>query len=160
SLVGANSPTTLATILQLDPIYVNFNVADQELQRYRAALAAKGVTREDLGPIPVDVGLDTENGYPHSGKIDYVAPLVDNTTGTVAVRAVFENKGHPLLPGSFVRVRVALQRDVPALLVPTAAIGRDQAGSYVLAVGSGDVVQQKRVTLGPTVDTMRVVESG
>jgi len=160
SLVGANNPTKLATILQLDPIDVNFNVSDQELQRYRAALAAKGVTREALGPIPVEVGLDTETGYPHSGTVDYVAPLVDNTTGTVAVRAKLANEGHPLLPGNFVRVRVPLQRDVPALLVPTAAIGRDQAGSYVLTVGSGDVVQQKRVTLGPTVDTMRVVDSG
>jgi RND family efflux transporter MFP subunit len=161
SLVGANGPTKLATILQLDPVYVNFNISDQDLQRYRAALAARGIDpRDQAGTIAVEVGLQTETGYPHSGKIDYAAPLVDNTTGTVAVRAEFANDRHVLPPGAFVRVRVALQRDVPALLVPTAAIGRDQAGSYVLAVGSGDVVQQKRVTLGPTVDAMRVVESG
>lgn len=161
SLVGANGPTKLATILQLDPVYVNFNISDQELQRYRAALAARGIDpRSQAGTIAVEVGLQTETGYPHSGKIDYAAPLVDNTTGTVAVRAELPNDGHVLAPGAFVRVRVPLQRDVPALLVPTAAIGRDQAGSYVLAVGSGDVVQQKRVTLGPTVDAMRVVETG
>lgn len=161
SLVGANGPTKLATILKLDPVYVNFNISDQELERYRAALAAKGIDpRSQAGAIAVEVGLQTETGYPHGGKIDYAAPLVDNTTGTVAVRAELANDGHVLVPGAFVRVRVPLQRDVPALLVPTTAIGRDQGGSYVLAVGSGDVVQQKRVTLGPTFDTMRVVETG
>jgi RND family efflux transporter MFP subunit len=161
SLVGANGPTKLATILQLDPVDVNFNISDQELQRYRAALAAKGLVARDLaGTIPVEVGLQTETGYPHSGKIDYVAPLVDNATGTVAVRAVLANEARGLPPGSFVRVRLALAQDVPALLVPPAAVGRDQAGSYVLAVGTGDVVQQKRVVLGSTYEGMRVVESG
>lgn len=160
SLVGANGPTKLATILRLDPVYVNFDVSDQELQRYRAALAAKGLTRDQVGPVPVDVGLQTETGYPHTGKVDYVAPMVDNATGTVAVRAELTNEGRALPPGSFVRVRVPLQQNVASLLVPATAIGRDQAGSYVLTVGSGDVVQQKRVTVGPAVDTMRVIDSG
>jgi RND family efflux transporter MFP subunit len=161
SLVGANGPTKLATILRLDPIDVNFNVSDQELQRYRAEMTARGIdARDQAGTIPVEVGLQTETGYPHSGKIDYVAPLVDNGTGTVAVRAVLANEGRALAPGSFVRVRLALARGVPALLVPPTAIGRDQAGSYVLTVGSGDVVQQKRVTLGPTYEGMRVIDSG
>jgi RND family efflux transporter MFP subunit len=161
SLVGANGPTKLATILRLDPVYVNFNVSDQELQRYRAAAAAKGIDVRKEGPtIPIEVGLQTETGYPHSGKIDYLAPLVDNATGTVAVRAEVPNGGQALPPGAFVRVRLALAQDVPSLLVPATAIGRDQAGSYVLTIGSGDVVQQKRVTLGPAADTMRVVDSG
>ncbi len=160
SLVGASGPTKLATIVQLDPIDVNFNVSDQELQRYRAAVAAKGLTPDQVGPIPVEVGLPTETGYPHTGKIDYVAPLVDNTTGTVAVRAVFANGDRRLPPGSFVRVRVPLQRDVPSLLVPATALGHDQAGDYVLTVGADNVVQQKRVTLGQLVGSMRVVETG
>jgi RND family efflux transporter MFP subunit len=161
SLVGANGPTKLATILRLDPVYVNFNVSDQELQRYRAAEAARGIdVRNQVGTIAVEAGLQTETGYPHSGKIDYVAPLVDNTTGTVAVRAELVNEGRALPPGSFVRVRIPLAQNVPALLVPPTAIGRDQAGSYVLAVDSGGVVQQKRVALGPAYDGMRVVDSG
>src|SRR6185437_3122214 len=93
SLVGASGPTKLASIVQRDPIYVGFNVRDQELQRLRAALAARNITREQLGSIPVEAGLQTETGYPHPGHIDYVAPLVDNTTGTITVRAVFENGG-------------------------------------------------------------------
>jgi membrane fusion protein, multidrug efflux system len=160
SLVGANGPTKLATLVQLDPIYVTFNVSDQELQRFRAALAARNVTLEQLGPMPVEVGLQTESGYPHTGKIDYVAPLVDNATGTVTVRAVFENGGRILPPGGFVRVRVPLERDVPSLLVPEVALGRDQAGSYVLTVGNDGIVQQKRVTLGASVGSARVVMTG
>jgi RND family efflux transporter MFP subunit len=161
SLVGANGPTKLATILRLDPVYVNFNVSDQELQRYRAELAARGIdVRSQVGTIAVEVGLQTETGYPHGGKIDYVAPLVDNATGTVAVRAELANEARALPPGSFVRVRIPLVQNVPALLVAPTAIGRDQAGSYVLTIGDGNVVQQKRVTLGPAYDGMRVVDSG
>jgi RND family efflux transporter MFP subunit len=161
SLVGANGPTKLATILEFDPIDVNFNISDQELQRYRAAMAARGINvREQAATIPVEVGLQTETGYPHSGKIDYVAPLVDNSTGTIAVRAVLANEARALLPGSFVRVRVALAENVPSLLVPPTAIGRDQAGSYVLVVDGNGIVQQKRVTLGPISDGMRVIDNG
>jgi RND family efflux transporter MFP subunit len=160
SLVGASGPTKLATIVQLDPIYVTFNASDQELQRLRTALAARNITREQLGSIPVEVGLQTETGYPHTGKIDYVAPLVDNTTGTVAVRAVLENGNRTLPPGGFVRVRVPLEREVSSLLVPEVAIGRDQAGNYVLTVGTDGIVNQKRVTLGISDGNMRVIATG
>ena len=137
-VVGGNEMTKLATIVQLAPIYVNFSISEQDEQRIRAAMAAKGITRDTLGPVPVEAGLQTETGYPHAGTLDYVAPMVDATTGTLAVRAVFANKEHVLLPGSFVRVRVPLQRDVPALLVPDVALGADQGGRYVLVVGADD----------------------
>ncbi len=81
-------------------------------------------------------------------------------TGTLAVRAEFANKDHVLLPGSFVRVRVPLQRDVPALLVPDVALGADQGGRYVLVVGPDDVVAQRRVQVGVLMGEMRVIESG
>ena len=123
-------------------------------------MAAKGITRDTLGPVPVEAGLQTETGYPHAGTLDYVAPMVDAATGTLAVRAVFANEDHVLLPGSFVRVRVPLQRDVPALLVPDVALGADQGGRYVLVVGADDVVAQRRVQTGVLMGEMRVIESG
>ena len=159
-MVGANGPTKLATIVQLAPIYVSFNMSEQDVERVRAAMAGRGVTLTQLGPIPVDVGLQTEQGYPHAGKLDYVAPLVDTTTGTVTVRGVFENEGNVLLPGNFVRVRLPLQRNLQALLVPAIALGSDQAGSYVLVVGPDNVVAQKRVTVGTSVGEMRAIDSG
>ncbi len=159
-VVGGNELTKLATIVQVAPIYVNFSISEQDEQRIRAAMAAKGITRDTLGPVPVEAGLQTETGYRHAGTLDYVAPMVDAVTGTLAVRAEFANKDHVLLPGSFVRVRVPLQRDVPALLVPDVALGADQGGRYVLVVGPDDRVSQRRVETGVLMGEMRVIESG
>lgn len=159
-VVGGTEMTKLATIVQLAPIYVNFSISEQDAQRIRAAMAAKGITRATLGPVPVEVGLQTESGYPHAGTLDYVAPTVDATTGTLAVRAELANEDHMLPPGSFVRVRIPLQHNVPALLVPDVALGADQGGRYVLVVGPDDVVAQRRVKTGILMDGMRVIESG
>jgi RND family efflux transporter MFP subunit len=158
--VGAsNSPTKLATIVQLDPIWVNFNVSEQDVQRVRANLRARGLTPADLKQIPVEVGLQTETGYPHKGTLDYAAPTVDTSTGTLAARGVIDNAKLELLPGYFVRVRVPLEAR-EALLVPEIAIGSDQAGRYVLVVNADNVVEQRKVEPGFTVDTMRVIEKG
>jgi RND family efflux transporter MFP subunit len=118
------------------------------------------ITLHSLGPIPVEVGLQTETGYPHAGTIDYVAPMVSAGTGTLSARAVFPNKDFVLLPGSFVRLRLPLQHDVPALLVPDVAVGADQAGRYVLVVGPDDLVAQRRVQPGVLMGQMRVIDSG
>ena len=104
-----------------------------------------GVTLKDLGPIPVDVGLQTEQGYPHTGTLDYVAPEVDASTGTLAGRAVLENKDAVLQPGLFVRVRIPKQKDVESLLVPDIALGNNQQGRYLLIVNDKNVVEQRQV---------------
>jgi RND family efflux transporter MFP subunit len=158
--VGAsNSPTKLATIVQLDPIWVNFNVSEQDVQRVRANLRAQGLTLADLKQIPVEVGLQTETGYPHKGTLDYAAPNVDPSTGTLAARGIINNSSYSLLPGYFVRVRVPLESK-EALLVPEVAIGSDQGGRYVLVLNADNVVEQRKVQAGFSVDSMRVIESG
>ena len=81
-------PTPLATIVQLDPIYVNFNVSEQDVLRVRADAKRRGITIQRFTQLPVEVGLQTENGYPHKGKLDYVAPTINQSTGTLAVRGV------------------------------------------------------------------------
>ncbi|HAR26142.1 MAG TPA: efflux transporter periplasmic adaptor subunit, partial [Bradyrhizobium sp.] len=68
-LVGVASPTQLATIVQLDPIYVNFNVNEQDVQRVRDEARRRGITTTDLRQLPIEVGLQTETGYPHKGKL-------------------------------------------------------------------------------------------
>src|SRR5690606_38336645 len=87
-LVGAGSPTTLATIVQLDPIYVNFAVSETDVQDIRANMRLRGLTREDLKKIPIEVGLQSEEGYPHKGTLDYAAPSITAATGTLMVRGV------------------------------------------------------------------------
>jgi RND family efflux transporter MFP subunit len=153
-------PTQLSTIVQLKPIYVDFSVSEPDVQRIRADLRARGLTLADIGVEKVLVGLQTETGYPHVGKLDYTAPEIDPSSGTLSARGIFTNDDRGLLPGMFVRVRVPVGTQKQALLVPDAAIGTDQGGPYVLVVGSDDVVQEVSVTTGPLEGSLRVVNSG
>jgi RND family efflux transporter MFP subunit len=159
-LVGnAATPTVLATIVQLDPIWVNFNISEQDVLRVRAAIERRGLTQEDLKKIPVEVGLQTESGYPHKGTLDYAAPTVSQSTGTLAVRGILQNEKRELLPGYFVRVRVPGPQQ-NQLLVPDTALGSDQSGRYVLVVNRDNVVEQRKVEIGPLVGELRVITDG
>jgi RND family efflux transporter MFP subunit len=159
-LVGAASPTQLATIVQLDPIYVNFNVNEQDVLRIREEARRRGLTANDIRQLPVEVGLQTDSGFPHKGKLDYVSPTLTQSTGTLAVRGVLPNPDRVLLPGFFVRVRVPIEQQQNALLVPDVALGSDQAGRYVLVVNGENVVEQRKVQTGPLEGELRVIESG
>jgi len=161
AMVGAGEPTKLATIVQQKPIYVKFNVDEQQVLAIRQQLRAAGVTLKDLGPIPVGIGVQTEQGYPHTGTLDYVAPEIDSSTGTLAARAVLDNDKAVLTPGLFVRVRIPKQLDVESLLVPDLALGTSQEGRYVLIVNDKNVVEQRVVEIGDVVDGgMRIIKSG
>src|SRR5262249_31595390 len=149
-----------ASIVQRDPIYVNFNVSEQDVLHIREELGRRGVTQEDLKRIPVEVGLQTESGYPHRGTLDYASPTINQSTGTLAARAILQNADRMLMPGYFVRVRIPRGAAKPALLVPNVALGSDQGGLYVLVVNKENVVEQRKVEVGPVVDTMRVIEKG
>lgn len=159
-LVGGTSPTTLATIIQLNPIYVEFNVSETDVLRIRSNIAKFGITEADLKDIDVEVGLQSETGYPHKGKLNYANPGVNATTGTLTVRAELPNADRQLLPGYFARVRVPLRPEPDRLLVPDRAIGADQSGRYVLVAGSDDTVEQRTVEIGQLVGELRVITSG
>ena len=161
ALVGGTTPTTLATLVQMNPIYVTFNVSEQDVLNIRAS--HPGVARmdaEQLAQIPVEVGTMTEDGYPHVGKLNYVSPEIDPSTGTLLARGIFENDTRALLPGFFVRVRVPTVQQPDQLLVPDVAVGANQAGRYLLVVDKDNVVQQRKVTIGQQVGSLRVILSG
>jgi RND family efflux transporter MFP subunit len=160
NLVGASSPTLLANIVALDPIYVNFNVNEQDVLRVRAEAARRGMTANDLKQLPVEIGLQSETGYPHKGKLDYAAPTINQSTGTLPVRGVLPNADRVLLPGYYVRVRVPFDQQQDALLVPDVALGSDQAGRYLLVVNGDNVVEQRKVQAGQLDGNLRVIESG
>src|SRR5882672_7520379 len=159
-LVGASSPTQLATIVALDPIYVNFNVNEQDVLRIREEARRRGMTVNELRQVPVEVGLQTETGYPHEGNLDYVSPTLNQSTGTLPVRGVLPNSDRALLPGFFVRVRVPIDQEQNALFVPDVALGADQAGRYLLVVNGENVVEQRKVRTGPLQGELRVIEEG
>ena len=114
----------------------------------------------DLRQLPIEIGLQTESGYPHKGKLDYISPTLNQSTGTLAVRGVLPNPDRVLLPGFYVRVRVPFDQEPNALLVPDVALGSDQAGRYVLVVNGENVVEQRKVETGPVEGELRVIESG
>ena len=148
-LVGNGVATKLATIVQLDPIYVEFNVSEQDVLTIRSNLKGKVMTVDELAKVPLDIGLMNEEGFPHSGFMNYVSPEIDPNTGTILVRGLFKNPGRALLPGFFARVRMPMGLGPEkAMLVPNRVIAEDQAGRYVLVVGKDDVVEQRRITQG------------
>jgi RND family efflux transporter MFP subunit len=149
----------LATIVQLDPIYVNFTASERDVLHVRDMLYKRGQRAQDLLGTDIEVGLQTDPGYPHKGKLDYIAPTVNQGTGTLAARAELPNALRLMLPGFFVRVRVPLE-ETGALLVPSVALGSDQAGRYVLVVNGENIVEQRKVETGPAVGEMTVIESG
>ncbi len=138
-----------------------------EFQRQRTGRAAssrggrrRGLTANDLKQLPVEIGLQSETGYPHKGKLDYAAPTINQSTGTLPVRGILPNADRVLLPGYYVRVRVPFDQQQDALLVPDVALGSDQAGRYLLVVNSDNVVEQRKVQTGQLEGNLRVIESG
>ena len=160
-MVGSGGThTKLSTIVQIKPIYVDFSVSEPVVQRIRANLRARHLQLSDVKDIAVDVGLQTETGYPHTGQLDYVAPTMDPESGTLSARALMPNADLTLLPGMFLRVRVPLGVDKGALMVPDTALGFDQGGAYVLVVDDQNKVQEKSVTTGSRLGDLRVIETG
>jgi RND family efflux transporter MFP subunit len=159
-LVGVASPTQLATIVALNPIWVNFNVNERDVLIVREEARRRGMTTDQLRQLPIEVALQTDTGFPHKGHLDYVSPTLNQSTGTISVRGILDNPDRVLLPGFFVRVRVPFQQEDNALLVPDVALGADQGGRYLLVINSENVVEQRKVTTGQLEGELRVIETG
>ena len=138
---------------------MNFTLSERDVLRVRAEIRRLGVTPEEIKKVPVEVGLQTDTGYPYKGTVNYAAPTVNQATGTLAARAILANPDGVLLPGYFVRVRIA-EDEQNGLLVPDVALASDQGGAYVLVVNQENVVEQRKVTAGPRVGDLRVIDSG
>jgi len=126
----------------------------------RADMRRLGISKEELRQYPIEVGLQTDEGYPYRGTLNYVAPTIDRATGTLAVRAILPNRDPVLVPGNFVRVRVGAADEHDSLLVPDAALGTDQGGRYLLVLDKNNTVEQRKVAIGPKVGDLRVIENG
>jgi RND family efflux transporter MFP subunit len=157
---SASGTTLLTTIVSQDPIFIYFDVNENNYIKYKR-LAERGVKAgaADVG-APVEVALPDEKGFPHKGQLDFLDNRLDLGTGTLRARAVLPNKGGLFSAGLFARVRVTGTPSYAALLLPDEAIGTDQTNKYVLVVDGGDTVARRDVKLGPLVDGLRVVREG
>jgi RND family efflux transporter MFP subunit len=161
NLVGSNGPTVLATIEQLHPIYVNFNLNErdalhlrQEMRRLKIELGS------NIGKAPVEVGLQNEQGYPHVGVLDFADNALSTSTGTIALRGVFQNADTTLFPGLFARVRIPLGDPRPMLVIPPTAVGNDQQGDFVYVVNPAGVVERRSIVKGPLTESGLAIRSG
>jgi multidrug efflux system membrane fusion protein len=163
NLVQAGPPTgsLLTTIVSLDPIYVYFDTDEQlYLKNATAFTALRSVPGGRVAPRPVRIGLASESGFPHEGRLDFVDNQVDRTAGTIRVRAVVPNATHLFAPGLFARVQLAGGPARRARLIQDQAIGTDQDRKFVLVLRADSSVEYRAVTVGRMVDGLRIVESG
>lgn len=150
--------TLLTTITQLDPVNVLFSVPAEDALMREKALAAMG--QDDGMTRKAALVLPTGKVYPQSGVVDFTQSTIDPNTGTVRLRAVFDNGQHHLVPGRFVRVRIRLETREHAIVVPEKAIGDNQQSSVVYVVTDDNKVTAVPVQLGPIVENGRIVETG
>ena len=156
--------TLLTTVVSMDPMYTYFDVDEPTLLRVRRGINDGTIKSRQNGLIPVLMGLQGEDGFPHPGNVDFVNNQVNPTTGSISVRGVFSNpkpqSGVRLLsPGMFVRIRLPIGQPHAALLVIDRAIASDQGQKYVYVLDAENKVQYRRITTGPLQDDgLRVIK--
>jgi RND family efflux transporter MFP subunit len=161
NLVGGTQQSALAEIFQLDPIYVVANLSEQDALKIRSNLNQMRLTLAQIVKVPIEIALENETDFRRRGTLEYVAPGLDPTTGTLLIRGKLANPNRDLLPGFFVRMRLPMQRNADnALLVPDRALQEDQGGRYLLVVNKDDIVEKRYVGLGQVFDGLRAITSG
>jgi membrane fusion protein (multidrug efflux system) len=150
ALVTANQAQALATVQQLDPIYVDLTQSAAQQLRLRRAVEDGRLRRSEDGQPKATLTLEDGSTYPHEGRLEFSEVSVDQGTGTVTLRATFPNPDHVLLPGMFVRAQVEEGTRQEAILVPQQGIQRDRQGQAVaLVLNEEDLVEQRRVETDP-----------
>jgi membrane fusion protein, multidrug efflux system len=149
---GASS-APLTTLVSVSPIYASFDADEQTYLQYLSRA-------KDGSKVPVELGLADESGYSRSGTIESVDNRLDTSSGTIRVRARFDNEDGALIPGLYARVKVGGSAPHPALLIDDAAVGTDQDKKFVLVVDQGNHVVYREVSVGGMQGNLRVVKDG
>lgn len=160
NLVGNGVATVLATIEQIDPLYVYFNLNELDLIKLRAAARQSGMKPDDIKRIPVSISLQNDTDFKYKATLNFVNTGLNASTGTMELRALLPNKSYFFVPGLFVQVRVAITKPTPQLTIPDTAVLYDQIGPYVYTIDKQQLVVLQRVVLGPLEKGMRGVVKG
>ncbi len=144
---------SLTSIVSVSPIYAAFDVDEQTYLRHIASV------KDDRG-VPVRLGLANEAEYSRDGVIEHVDNRLDAVSGTIRVRASFDNKDGLLVPGLFARIQVGGSEPEPAVMVDERAIGTDQDKKFVLVVGTDNKVEYRPISLGSRQEGLRIVTKG
>jgi multidrug efflux system membrane fusion protein len=154
---GDMEATKLATIVSINPVYVSVDVDERAILSYRREAKKQGGKLEGK---TVELALADEQGFPHQGKLDYVAPMENPTTGTITVRGVFDNDDELLSPGFFARLRIRGGTAYQAVLLPDRAIGIDMADRFVWVMSQDNKVTQRKIVAGKKIADLRVINQG
>lgn len=146
------SADLLTTVVSENPVYASFNTDEQTFLKY--AQGARG------RPSPVFMGLMTEDGYPHEGKLVFVDNAMDAGSGTINGRALFTNPDGRFTAGLFARIRLVSDASESVALAPDRAVAADLGKRFVLVVGPKNVAEYRVVTLGPKVGDLRIIRTG
>lgn len=157
-IVAGPTAPVLTTLVSIDPIYASFNADEAVVTRALKALADSKAPG-DIGRIPVEMTTSASE-VAQKGRIQFIDNQVDARSGTVRVRAVFDNPDGRLMPGQFARLSMAQPRADEALLISERAVGTDQNKKYVMVVNASDKAEWREVSLGASVDGLRVVTRG
>lgn len=161
NLVAAGpSAPVLTTLVSVDPIYASFDADEHVVARALQDAGGAGAARRDLKSIPVTLTTAVDGDNPRHGRLQLVDNQVNARSGTLRVRAVFDNADGSLIPGQFAALRMGRARPEPALLVSERAVGTDQDKKFVLVVGPDNKAAYREVSLGAPVDGLRIVTSG
>lgn len=156
---GPGAPV-LTTLVSVSPIYASFDADEQIVTRALHELPAGASARAQIEKIPVQMGTSGDTSTPIAGHLQLVDNQVDAKSGTVRVRAVFDNADGMLMPGQFAHLRMGQVKADSALLINERAVGTDQNKKFVMVVGADDKAAYREVTLGANVDGLRIVTSG
>lgn len=157
-----SSETLLTTIVSLDPIYVYFDADERAVLDYQKNVKKDQLQHQTVreAKIPIAVAKANDPDFPHKGIIDFVENRLDESTGTLKIRAILDNADRRLSPGFFVRVRWEMGAPRDALVIPERALGNDQGNRFVFVVAEDGTVEYRPVKVGGITGTMRVVTEG
>jgi multidrug efflux system membrane fusion protein len=156
---GPGAPV-LTTLVSVSPIYASFDADEQIVVKALKDLPGGASARNKIEGIPVQMGTAGLEGTPYEGRLQLIDNQVDAKSGTVRVRAAFDNKDGALIPGQFARIRMGQARSDTALLINERAVGTDQNKKFVMVVGEDNKTEYREVTLGAPANGLRVVTKG
>ena len=161
ALVTANQATALATVQQLDPIYVDLTQSSVQMLRLRQAFEDGRLQKRADDTVPVTLQLEDGTSYKHEGRLAFSEVTVERDTGSVTLRAIFPNPDGNLLPGMYVRAQLEQGMLDNAVLVPQAAVSRDPRGNaQVMVVNADNIVEVRRVTTPRVIGDEWIVTEG
>jgi len=156
---GPGAPV-LTTLVSVSPIYASFDADEQIVVRALKDLPGGASARARIEGIPVQMGTAGTDGTPYEGRLQLIDNQVDAKSGTVRVRAAFENKDGSLIPGQFARIRMGQAHNDKALLVNERAVGTDQNKKFVMVVSADNKAEYREVALGAPFNGLRIVTKG